>query len=147
MVSDIHTAEDLRRLVQTFYSEVLLDSILGPVFANQIPANAWPAHLDTMVSFWSAVLAEPGYRGRLEAGHVGLPVSESHFDRWLMLFSTVVNELFAGANADIIKSRAVRSVKTGPPAGKAAASIAGANVVSWDGSCGPRPILRLHLRH
>ncbi len=109
-MADIHTLKDLRRLVGTFYQRVRADELLAPVFAARIPADHWPAHLDTITRFWAAaVLNQPaGYRGNPGAKHLPLPIEAAHFTRWLALFGQTVDELFAGDKAEEIKVRAGR---------------------------------------
>jgi hemoglobin len=39
--------------------------------------------------------------------HQKSPLSAEHFDRWLQLFLSTVNELFEGEKAELIKQRAL----------------------------------------
>ncbi|MEZ5843775.1 MAG: group III truncated hemoglobin [Hyphomicrobiaceae bacterium] len=75
----------IHRLVHAFYDRIRADEMLGPVFAEQIAD--WTPHLDKMCAFWSSVTLMSGrYHGRPMPAHARLPVSASHFDRWLALF-------------------------------------------------------------
>ncbi|WP_210522081.1 group III truncated hemoglobin [Hymenobacter terricola] len=105
---DIHDPDDLRRLIEAFYTRVRADELLGPVFAARIPAGHWPEHLDTMTRFWTAALLAQaaGYRGNPGAKHLYLPIEPAHFTRWLALFGQTVDELFVGDRATGIKRRA-----------------------------------------
>lgn len=107
-LSDINNQEDIRRLIDAFYTVVRRDELLGPVFAARIPDGHWPAHLDTMTRFWTAALLAQaaGYRGNPGAKHLYLPIDEAHFERWLTLFGEIVDGMFAGDNATEIKLRA-----------------------------------------
>ncbi|WP_054415444.1 group III truncated hemoglobin [Hymenobacter sp. DG25A] len=109
-LSDINTQEDIRRLIDAFYTLVRQDALLGPVFAVRIPDGHWPTHLDTMTRFWTAaLLAQPaGYRGNPGAKHLYLPIEKEHFQRWLQLFGHTVDEMFVGDNANEIKLRALK---------------------------------------
>ena len=106
--NDIRTQDDIRWLIDAFYTLVRRDELLGPVFAARIPAGHWPAHLDTMTRFWTAALLAQaaGYRGNPGAKHLDLPIEKAHFTRWLLLFGQTVDALFAGVNAAEIKVRA-----------------------------------------
>ncbi len=107
---DIREQDDIRRLIDAFYSLVRHDELLGPVFAARIPEGHWPTHLDTMTRFWTAALLSQaaGYRGNPGAKHLYLPIEKEHFTRWLSLFGQTVDELFVGENATEMKVRALR---------------------------------------
>lgn len=105
---DLEDSTDIRQLIDAFYTRVQADALLGPVFASRIAPGHWPAHLDTMTSFWTAALLgqDAGYRGNPGARHLELPLEAAHFTRWLDLFGQTVDELFAGPRATEIKLRA-----------------------------------------
>ena len=95
-------------MVDTFYSAVRKDVILGGIFNGAIREN-WPEHLDKMYRFWQTVLFhETAYRGNPLVHHINLPVSEAHFERWLFLFHKTIDENFVGPIADEAKWRAVK---------------------------------------
>ncbi|RAU82822.1 group III truncated hemoglobin [Pontibacter arcticus] len=103
---DILKLEDVKILVDTFYARVRADKMLGPVFEVRIE-DRWEKHLATMYSFWQTVLlGEQTYQGRPGAKHITLPVDVAHFERWLVLFFTTVDELFSGEKATEAKWRA-----------------------------------------
>ena len=106
-LKDIENKEDIVALVDAFYGKVKNDSLLAPVFASRIPADAWPAHLQRMYSFGSALLfGERGFDGNPMQKHLSLPIDESHFVRWQQLFYRTVDSLFKGSKADEAKRRA-----------------------------------------
>lgn len=108
-MTDIETPLDLRKLVTHFYAAVREDADLGPIFAARIRDEDWPEHLDTMTRFWSSVmLAMPVYHGNPLGAHIGLPLERKHFTRWLALWRTCVDELYAGPRAKDIVARATR---------------------------------------
>lgn len=75
----------LTELVHRFYTKVLADAVLGPIFAERIVD--WEPHLARMAAFWSSVALMTGrYHGAPVPKHVSLPVTWSHFERWLTLF-------------------------------------------------------------
>jgi hemoglobin len=70
-------------------------------------------HIPKLTDFWAwQLLGEPAYeRNPLRAHqpvHARTPFGEVHYQRWLELFETTVNELFAGPVAELAKGRARR---------------------------------------
>ena len=100
-LSDISTPEHIRALVGTFYDKVRVDPLLGGIF-NGVIQDRWPEHLAKMYRFWGTVMINEGsYTGAPFRPHAGLPISEEHFARWLLLFHGTVDELFSGPVADL----------------------------------------------
>lgn len=103
MKKDIQTLEDIKLLVDSFYSKVREDELIGHIFNNKIQ-DRWPAHLEKMYRFWQTVLLEEHtYYGSPFLPHAKLPVEKEHFDRWLKLFYETADALFAGAKTDRAK--------------------------------------------
>lgn len=103
MKNDISHREDIQLLVDSFYTKVQADELLGPVFSHV----DWPHHLPIMYNFWSSMLlGDQSYRGNPFQKHMPLPIQPKHFDRWLELFKETVNEHFSGEKADEVMSRA-----------------------------------------
>ncbi|MDX5435643.1 MAG: group III truncated hemoglobin, partial [Pontibacter sp.] len=83
---DILSLDDVKQLVDTFYTRVRADELLGPVFEERIQ-DRWARHLDIMYRFWQSVLlCELTYQGSPGSKHIALPVDASHFERWLEIF-------------------------------------------------------------
>jgi hemoglobin len=96
---DILDINDVKTLVDTFYSKVQKDELLGEIFNTKI-ADRWPEHLDKMYRFWQTVLlSEHTYFGSPFPPHAKLPIEKEHFNRWLELFETTINECFEGEKA------------------------------------------------
>lgn len=109
MSKEITTLDDVKLLVDTFYTKVRQDDLLKDVFNNRIEEDKWPFHLDKMYTFWQTILlGEHTYYGSPFAPHVGLPVQAEHFGRWLQLFSESIDELFVGIKATEAKLRATK---------------------------------------
>ena len=125
----------LTRLVHGFYDRIRRDALLGPIFAERI--TDWPPHLDRMVDFWSSVALMTGrYHGSPMQAHLGLPVEQAHFDRWLDLFSQTARETCPPEGAAHVIERASRI----------AASIH-SNMVDWRGGYGRSTPPSLGLWH
>ena len=102
----IQTIEDIKLLVDTFYSAVRKDDLIGPIF-NETVQDRWPVHLEKMYRFWQSILLnEPSYSGRPFPPHIQLDINASHFERWVNLFESVVSTHFEGEKAQIAIDRA-----------------------------------------
>lgn len=97
-------------VVHGFYDLIRGDDLLGPIFNDRIPAEAWPKHLSRMCDFWSATLLRTGrYDGRPLPHHIAIPdLGEAHFRRWLALFRDTVRGLCPPEVADLFMDRALR---------------------------------------
>jgi hemoglobin len=86
----------IARLVDGFYARVRNDPTLGPIFADAIADDAWPAHLQKMYAFWSSVMLTSGrYKGNPVNTHrkiVGL--APPLFGDWLDLFEATATGMF-----------------------------------------------------
>ena len=105
-LSDITTLDDIRVMVDAFYRRVREDELIGPIF-NAVIQDRWPVHLEKMYGFWQTVLLnERAYTGSPFPPHAKLPIEKKHFDRWLLLFTTTVDQHFLGDKATEAKWRA-----------------------------------------
>ncbi|ACB82794.1 conserved hypothetical protein [Methylorubrum populi BJ001] len=112
------TEAALAVFLDAFYAKVRQDPLIGPVFAEKIPDEAWPRHLATIRDFWSSVLLKTGrYKGNPFGRHLGIAgIAPPHFARWLGLFEETAAEVFTPAIAAEIVERAHRigdSLKAG----------------------------------
>jgi len=106
-MNDISNKEDIKIFVDAFYNEVQKDVLIGPVFAAVIPNGNWTPHLERMYSFWNTVLfGARDYRGNPFSKHRSLPIEKRHFDRWLKLLNSTLDQHFKGEKVEEIKSRA-----------------------------------------
>ncbi|MBK7099500.1 MAG: group III truncated hemoglobin [Sphingobacteriales bacterium] len=103
---DIENLDDIKKLVDSFYSKVRKDELIGPVFEEKI-ADRWPSHLEKMYTFWQTVLLdERTYYGSPFPPHAGLNIDNEHFEVWLTLFDETLDEYFEGEIADEARWRA-----------------------------------------
>ena len=110
MKKDIEQRDDIILLINNFYDKVKKDNSIGYIF-NDVAKVNWTKHLPVMYDFWEGmVLNKSNYSGNPLAVHKHLneltPLNSDHFKQWLHLFTTTVNELFEGKNAELIKQRA-----------------------------------------
>jgi hemoglobin len=109
--ADLQDRDDIERLVVAFYRYAAMDEVLGPVF--EAAGVDWPGHIDTLTDFWAwQLLGERGYEGNPlrahEPVHAQTPFTDAHFDRWLDLFVSTIDENFAGPIAEMAKGRATK---------------------------------------
>ena len=107
---EIENGEDVRLLLDSFYAKVKEDPLLAPVFQQRIPTEAdWPQHMDILYQFWESVLfGVAAFRGNPFPKHIGLGINATHFDRWIQLFHSTIDELFIGKIADEAKDKSVK---------------------------------------
>ncbi len=106
MPKEIQDINDIRMLVDAFYSKVKDDDLLAPVFNSKVNGR-WPEHLEKMYRFWQTILLEEHtYSGSPFPPHAKLPIGKDFFERWLFLFSETLDEHFTGAKANEAKWRA-----------------------------------------
>ncbi len=102
-MKEISEKSDVQDLVQSFYSQVLIDKDLAPFFQR----IDFESHMPKMVDFWSFVLLdESGYTTNVTDKHMHMPLTQEHFNRWIELFHATVNAMFIGERAEIAKQRA-----------------------------------------
>jgi hemoglobin len=110
--ADITTRADVLRLVERFYERAFTDDLVGPIFTD-IAEMDLAAHLPVMGDFWETVLFRTGsYRRNALRVHAELharaPLTPEHFGRWLDLWKSTVDDLFAGPKAELAKTQATR---------------------------------------
>ena len=108
MNRDIHNIEDIKLLVDSFYSRIRSDNLLKDIFNSKIE-DRWSEHLEKMYRFWQTVLLEEHtYYGSPFVPHAKLPVEQKHFEQWIRLFNATVDELFTGEKATRAKWQGAR---------------------------------------
>lgn len=110
--ADIETRADCERLVWAFYRRAFDDEVIGWLFTDVARLDL-EAHVPRITSFWETVLlGAANYGGGAFAPHAALharvPLRGGHFERWLWLWATTVDELFAGPRAELAKRHAAR---------------------------------------
>ena len=111
MKKDIESIKDIEVLVNAFYEKVKADDSIGEIFTRIVKVN-WEKHLPVMYRFWENSLFYTGtYEGNPMEIHQHLHhlvhLTKERFDRWTLLFTSTVDELFEGKTASLAKQRAI----------------------------------------
>lgn len=106
MRSDISGIDDIKFMVDDFYSKVQQDELLAPIFNFRLSTH-WDPHLEKMYTFWNAALfGVKGYNGNPFIKHASMELETEHFDRWISMFNETIDTHFEGPVADDAKRRA-----------------------------------------
>ena len=108
---DIESRKDIEMLMSRFYEKLLVDDKVGFIF-NDVVKIDLESHLPILADFWETTIFHKAvYKGNVLKIHQDLsnkvPLTNSHFDRWLNLFNESVDELFKGNTADQFKIKAL----------------------------------------
>jgi hemoglobin len=102
-------------LVRSFYDQVRVHELLGPVF-NEVVQD-WEVHLVHLSDFWEMILLQTGPgAGKFNPTKVHREVDEKvdysidqvHFGTWLELWFATLDRYFEGEAADYAKEHARR---------------------------------------
>jgi hemoglobin len=109
---DIQTYDDIEAIIHAFYTRLLPDPIIGFFFTDIAPIDL-ATHIPKIARFWEFQLfGVRNYRGNVYEVHrdlhVQAPLTADHFHRWVFMLHQSVDALFAGQNADLMKTRAAR---------------------------------------
>ena len=105
-MKEIENIDDIKLFVNEFYARVKADLFIGPIFMETISED-WQPHLNKMYAFWNgALFGVPGFRGNPFAKHAPLKIGPEHFNRWLEIFFSTIDENFEGSVAADAKNRA-----------------------------------------
>ena len=109
-MNDIISGAEIKIVIDTFYEKVRADASIGFIF-NDIAKVDWEHHMPIMYNFWESTVFGTGtYTRNAMTPHFVLQdkvkFTAAHFERWVFLFVTTVDELYAGENAEIMKMRA-----------------------------------------
>jgi hemoglobin len=110
MKPDIAIIADIEILIDAFYTKVKADKTISFIFNDVMKVN-WEHRIPVIVDFWETLLLDhPVYNKNAMAIHYDInkkvPLQKQHFDQWLYLFTTTVDELFEGKIAELAKTRA-----------------------------------------
>ncbi len=110
MKADISNRADIERMVLQFYEKVKADKTIGFIFTEVVKMN-WEKHIPLIVDFWETILLDnPVYTKNAMEVHYDLnnkmPLQKIHFDSWIHLFTSTIDDLFEGKIAALAKTRA-----------------------------------------
>jgi truncated hemoglobin YjbI len=112
MKADIASREDIDALMVRFYGRAMSDPLVGPLFTDVAQLDL-EHHLPVIGDFWESTLFGSGVYSRHRRNpllvHAELDrkarLEPHHFQRWLELFTSSVDESFAGMRAEYAKQR------------------------------------------
>lgn len=107
---DIADIQDLEQLITRFYQRLIVDPVIGHFFTTVVQLDL-EHHIPRIAQFWESTLFQKGgYQGDTMGIHLQLnarsPMEAAHFEVWLQHFSTTVDEMYIGRNAELAKQRA-----------------------------------------
>ncbi|CAM3041344.1 group III truncated hemoglobin [Prescottella defluvii] len=110
MDPDLTGRADIDRLLRAFYERALVDPLLAPAFET-LAVVGLDEHLPVVGDFWEQILFRTvRYQGHFGPVHDALHrqhgLAGERLERWLALWCAVVDEEFAGPNADRAKTKA-----------------------------------------
>src|ERR1700761_4292781 len=110
--TDIQDRADCERLVRAFYGRAMTDPVIGFIFSDVARLDL-EAHVPRITAFWETILfGASSYRGGAFRPHAELNtrvrLRAGHFERWLWLWQTTIDEQFAGERAELAKAHARR---------------------------------------
>jgi len=110
-MKNLESREDIELLVDSFYSKVVEDDLIGFFFKDIVKVD-WEKHLPKMYSFWESILfGQMTYKGNPMAVHFPINQREAmekkHFERWLQLWRQTIEENFSGENASMAITKSV----------------------------------------
>lgn len=110
--ADLASRADIARLVDAFYRRAFADPLIGPIFTEVAQVDL-SRHLPVFTDFWDTVLFRAGTyrRNALQvhlALHARMPLQAEFFERWLEIWTSNVDEHFAGEIAERAKLQASR---------------------------------------
>ena len=104
-MNDLENRSDIENLVNTFYLKIQKDTEIG-FFFNDVAKVDWSLHLPKMYQFWESLLfGQASYKGNPMQKHFPInaqvSIEKHHFEHWLSVWTSTVQELFEGKNADL----------------------------------------------
>lgn len=107
---DIDCRADIKKFLTAFYEKVIHDETIGIIFTKIFPLNL-DLHIPLITDFWETILLDkPVYRKNAMEIHFDInkvyKLEKKHFEAWLYLFNTTLDELYAGEKTILAKKRA-----------------------------------------
>ena len=130
---DLDSPERIAHFLQHFYDKLLHDAVLAPIFIDVAGIDI-RVHLGHIQAYWEKLLlgADDYQRHTMNihrALHGKRALTVEDFDRWLLFFTTTVDEHYAGPTAERAK-RVAQHI-----ADNMKRYIVGADLPAKDGCC------------
>jgi hemoglobin len=129
---DLDSRSQIHNAVVSFYRELVMDDLLGPVF-EEVAEVDWSTHIPLLIDYWCRVLlGHQNYQGTILGAHRRVhelqPLTADLFDRWYGLWVATIDQGWAGPSAEKAKAHAAKI------AGSLARQLP---QIAWDSSCCP----------
>ena len=110
MKPDIETRADLEAMLRAFYEKAFADELIGHFFTQVVPLNL-DTHIPVITDFWEAIIFNKhSYKKNVMVVHQHIHhlshIKKEHLDRWVHIFTGIVDNMFEGEKATLIKQRA-----------------------------------------
>ena len=108
------TKENIRRMLDRFYSNVLKDELIAEFFIDKLGdemiSDSWQSHLNLLTDFLASVLLQDNlYTGEPIKPHMRMKgLVRKSFDRWLELFFISVDKYYTHDEANKFKLHSER---------------------------------------
>ena len=107
---DITNRRDIEKFIILFYQNVIKDDTIGTIFTKIFPLN-WEHHIPLITDFWETILLDnPVYKKNAMEIHYELnktyKLKKKHFNEWLHLFNTTIDNMYSGEKVLLAKKRA-----------------------------------------
>lgn len=111
----IQSRKEVDLLVRSFYEQVRVHELLGPVF-NEVVQD-WEVHLVHLSDFWEMILLQTGPGSgkfnptkvhREVDAKVDYSIDQVHFGNWLELWFGTIDQYYEGEVAEYAKEHARR---------------------------------------
>ncbi len=104
---DLQTQSDIDSFVDSFYTKLLADSELAPIFVDVAQIDL-TVHLPLIKSYWAKLLLADNSYNRHTMNihrlvHSKQNFTQDNFDQWLKFFVLTMDEMYCGAYADKAK--------------------------------------------
>ena len=115
MKRDIESREDLETFLKAFYQKAFTDELIGHFFTQVVPLDL-KTHIPIIANFWESVVFNThGYRKNVMEVHQYIhhlsKIEKQHLDRWVKLFTGILDDFFEGPKSELMKQRA-KSIAT-----------------------------------
>jgi hemoglobin len=109
---DLDSRSRIHNAVVSFYRELVMDDLLGPVF-EEVAEVDWSLHIPLLIDYWCRVLlGHKTYQGAILVAHRHVhelqALTADHFDQWYELWVMTIDQEWAGPSADKAKAHAAR---------------------------------------